>query len=180
MCSEAKLRLHELQPARLLCPWDLPARPLQQVATSFSRASSRPRDRTGVSCIGRQTLAHCPTWEALSAAHSQCQMGATLVHNEKHPGELARGRQGRPHLRELQESPPKPPGARSRPPESLCTRGSHGIQQPRDRGRWLLPALRLLHTHTHTRTRARQGNIMPSTQHPSRKPFIRQEISGEK
>ena len=33
------------------------------VAISFSRASSQPRDRTHISCIGRQILYHCSTWE---------------------------------------------------------------------------------------------------------------------
>ena len=45
----------------------LQARVLQQVAISSSRGSSRPRDGTCVfciSCIGRQILYHCITWEA--------------------------------------------------------------------------------------------------------------------
>ena len=45
----------------------LQARILEWVAISFSRESSRPRDRTlisYVSCIGRQILYHCTTWEA--------------------------------------------------------------------------------------------------------------------
>ena len=36
---------------RLLHPWDFLARVLEWVAISFSRESSRPRDRTQVSCI---------------------------------------------------------------------------------------------------------------------------------
>ena len=43
------------------------ARILEWVAISFSRGSSWPRDRTWVSCIsciGRQVLYHCATWEA--------------------------------------------------------------------------------------------------------------------
>ena len=49
------------------------ARLLEWVAISSSRRSSRPRDRTHISCIcctGRQILYHCSTWEApkLSAA----------------------------------------------------------------------------------------------------------------
>ena len=42
------------------------ARILEWVATSSSRGSSQPRDRTHVSCIsciGRQILYHCATWE---------------------------------------------------------------------------------------------------------------------
>ena len=38
------------------------ARILEWAATSFSRRSSRPRDRTGVSCIGRRILYHWATW----------------------------------------------------------------------------------------------------------------------
>ena len=44
------------------------ARMLEWVAISSSRRSSRPRDRTNVSCIsclGRQVLYHCTTWGAL-------------------------------------------------------------------------------------------------------------------
>ena len=40
------------------------ARLLGRVAISFSRGSSRPRDRTHVSCIGRQILYHQATREA--------------------------------------------------------------------------------------------------------------------
>ena len=43
------LQPHGLQPARLLHPWDLQARILEWVATSFSRWSSGPRDWTWVS-----------------------------------------------------------------------------------------------------------------------------------
>ena len=47
-----------LQLARLLCPRDFTGRILEQVAISFSRESFQPRDRTHVSCIGRQILYH--------------------------------------------------------------------------------------------------------------------------
>ena len=43
------------------------ARILESVAISYSRGSSQPRDRTCISCIsciGRQILYHCATWEA--------------------------------------------------------------------------------------------------------------------
>ena len=46
----------------------LQARILEWVATPFSRRSSQSRDQTRVSCvscISRQTLHHCTTWEAL-------------------------------------------------------------------------------------------------------------------
>ena len=40
------------------------ARILEWVAMPSSRGSSQPRDQTHVSCIGRQILYHCATWEA--------------------------------------------------------------------------------------------------------------------
>ena len=61
------LRMHVLQPARLLCPWDLPGKNLEWVAISFSRGSSWPRDQTHFSCgswIGRQIFTTWATWEA--------------------------------------------------------------------------------------------------------------------
>ena len=45
------------------------AKILEWVAISYSRGSSQPRDRTRVSCfscIGRQILYHCTTWEAFN------------------------------------------------------------------------------------------------------------------
>ena len=39
------------------------ARTLEWVAISFPRASSRPRDQTWASCIGRQVLYHWAMWE---------------------------------------------------------------------------------------------------------------------
>ena len=45
------------------------ARTLDWVAIFYSRGSCQPRDRTNisfVSCIGRQVLYHCATWEAPS------------------------------------------------------------------------------------------------------------------
>ena len=43
------LRLHGLQPARLLCPWDFLGKNTGGIAMSSSRGSSRPRDRAHVS-----------------------------------------------------------------------------------------------------------------------------------
>ena len=37
---------------------------LKQVAISFSRGYSQPKDQTSISCIGRQILYHSTTWEA--------------------------------------------------------------------------------------------------------------------
>ena len=48
------------------------ARILEQVAISYSRGSSLPRDQTcisWVSCVGRWILYHCTTWEALLMPH---------------------------------------------------------------------------------------------------------------
>ena len=58
------------------------ARVLEGVTVSYSRGSSEPRDRTQVSCvscIGRQILYHCTTWEAVNSvqAFSHVQLFAT-------------------------------------------------------------------------------------------------------
>ena len=42
---------HALQPSRLLCPWDSLGKSTEVGSHSFSRGSSRPRDRTQISCI---------------------------------------------------------------------------------------------------------------------------------
>ena len=44
------LRPHGLQPARLLCPWDLPARILAWLPLPPPGESSQPRDATRLSC----------------------------------------------------------------------------------------------------------------------------------
>ena len=65
------LQCHGLQPTRFLCPKDSPdknTRILEWVAISSSR-SSQSRGGTCVSCsscIGRQIVYHCATWEAQS------------------------------------------------------------------------------------------------------------------
>ena len=53
-CSPPDSSVHGISQARIL----------EWVAISFSRESSPPRDRTGVSCIGRQILYHWAAWEA--------------------------------------------------------------------------------------------------------------------
>ena len=45
-------------------PEILQARILEWVAISVSRVSFQTRDRTCISCIDRQILYHCVTWEA--------------------------------------------------------------------------------------------------------------------
>ena len=44
---------------------------LERVAIFYSKGSSRPRDRTRISCTGRQILYHLTTWEAL-LEHNLC------------------------------------------------------------------------------------------------------------
>ena len=57
--------VHGLQPTKLLPPWEiLQARILEWVAISFSRGSSRPRDRTLVSRIGGKRFNRWATREA--------------------------------------------------------------------------------------------------------------------
>ena len=57
------------------------ARTLEGVAISSSRGSSRPRDQTCVSCIGREVLDHWATWEVwrtLCCCCSVAQLSPTL------------------------------------------------------------------------------------------------------
>ena len=56
---------HRAPLSRLLLPLISQARILEWVALPFSRGSSQPRDRTHVSCIGRQVLYHWATKAAL-------------------------------------------------------------------------------------------------------------------
>ena len=55
-CSPPGSSVHGISQARIL----------EWVAVSFSRLCSWPRDRTSVSCIGRQILFHWATREALT------------------------------------------------------------------------------------------------------------------
>ena len=52
-CSPPGSSVHEISQSRIL----------EWVAVSSSRGSSRPRDRTHISCIGRQILYPWTTWE---------------------------------------------------------------------------------------------------------------------
>ena len=61
------LQLHELQPVRLLCPWNSPGTntaTLLQGTNPFSRGSSWPRDGTWVSCIAGR---HFTVWASREA-----------------------------------------------------------------------------------------------------------------
>ena len=66
-CSDVSdyLQPHRLYPARLLCPWNHPARTLEWVAILFSRGSSQPRKRIQVSCIACRFFTIWATREAL-------------------------------------------------------------------------------------------------------------------
>ena len=63
------------------------ARILEWVAISFSRGSSRPRDLTSISCIGRQVLYHWVTWvspntfwpSSLIDSFYSCKSGLTYL-----------------------------------------------------------------------------------------------------
>ena len=70
-CMHAQSRSHvqlllpyRLEPSRLLCPLDFPAKILEWVAISPSRGSSWPRDWISISCISRQILYVWATREA--------------------------------------------------------------------------------------------------------------------
>ena len=50
-----------------LHPWDFPGKNTRMVAISSSKGSFQPRNRTHISCIGRQILYHRATWEGIMA-----------------------------------------------------------------------------------------------------------------
>ena len=61
--------LSRVWPTRLLCPWNFPGKNTGVGCHFLLWGSSRPVDRTHVSCvscIGRQILYHCTTWEAFT------------------------------------------------------------------------------------------------------------------
>ena len=79
-------RPHRLQPIKLLCPRDSPARiMLENVAVSFSRGSSPPRDWTQVSCTAdrfEQLSVHqlpCFSWEGWQSSRHCCSRSMTLM-----------------------------------------------------------------------------------------------------
>ena len=96
------LQTYGLQPTRLLCPWDSPARILKWVVISSSRGYSWPRDQTFISnvpCIGRQVLYHqrhqyIHTYSWFSLLYSRNQSGMvpqrapwTLCHKKTQQGD---------------------------------------------------------------------------------------------
>ena len=60
------------------------ARILEGVAISFSRGTSWPRDRTPISCIGRQILYHLSHWGSLTnyICHIKCLDISILASNK--------------------------------------------------------------------------------------------------
>ena len=68
VCSAVSdsLRPHRLQPTRFLCAWNLPGEKLEWVATSFSRGSSRLKDRISLSpAWAGRVFTSCTTWEEM-------------------------------------------------------------------------------------------------------------------
>ena len=63
------LRPHGLQPTRLLCPRDSPGKNTRVGCHFLSRGSSRPRNWTCVSFIGRWVLYHWASREASISLH---------------------------------------------------------------------------------------------------------------
>ena len=55
-CSPPRSSVHGISQVRIL----------EWVAFSLSRGSSRPRDRTCISCMGRRVLYHWATWEGFA------------------------------------------------------------------------------------------------------------------
>ena len=84
MCSVAQSRPILCDPRDCIPPVSsmhgiLQATILEWVVISFPRGSSWLRDRTCVSCIGKQILYHWATWEAPRKEHTQ----ATLVQHRR-------------------------------------------------------------------------------------------------
>ena len=69
LVTSNSLQPRGLQPARLLCPWNFPGKNTGVVAISSSRGFSWPRGQTHISCIGRQILYYCTTWESPQAIY---------------------------------------------------------------------------------------------------------------
>ena len=68
---------HGLWPVRLLCPGIFQGRILEWVAISFSRWSSRPRDRTGVSWVEGRFFTDWATRETRKSSHIYLVLIAT-------------------------------------------------------------------------------------------------------
>ena len=58
------------------------ARVLERVAMPSSRGSSWPKDQTQASCVCRQILYHCATWEALWEAPNSAHSFKTFLRSQ--------------------------------------------------------------------------------------------------
>ena len=65
---------HELQPARLPCPWNSPGRNTGVGSTPFSRGTSQPRDQMQVSCIAGEFFTIWATRETLKATNKSLSL----------------------------------------------------------------------------------------------------------
>ena len=79
----SNLWLHGLQPTRLLCPWDSPGKNTGVGSISFSRGSSRPRDRTQVPHSGADALTSEPPGKQQLALSAQFSYGRKWRGTEK-------------------------------------------------------------------------------------------------
>ena len=75
LCAHSCLTLCDpMEPTRLLCPWNFPGKHTGVGMISYSRRSSRCRDRT---CVWRflhwpQIIYHCTMWKAQKSCVSVC------------------------------------------------------------------------------------------------------------
>ena len=69
VCVRSVIQSDSVNPRTVACqapgPWEFPRQKYWRVTISSSKGSSWPRNRTYVSCIGRQILYHWATREAL-------------------------------------------------------------------------------------------------------------------
>ena len=69
-CSPPGSSVHRISQARIL----------EWVFISYSRGFSRPRNWTRISCVGRQVVYHCTTWEALASIICWLLIYTSLIH----------------------------------------------------------------------------------------------------
>ena len=74
----------DCKPTWLLCPWDFPAKNTAVGYHPFSRGSSRPRDRTHISCTAGKVLHHLNHLGSSYEVASLCQV---LFGLQKYKGE---------------------------------------------------------------------------------------------
>ena len=86
-------------PPDVSVPGILQARILEWIAISFSKGSSRPRDRTRVSFIGRQILHHWATGEALMCVCARARVCVCVQVGNLHRSSGSQGLRGPQALR---------------------------------------------------------------------------------